>query len=1070
MKKISFHSILKKVFTLLALVLLVLGAQPVAQAVSPKVVRVGLFEHTYHKVDRDGRLYGYGYEYIQKIASYTGWTIEYVKADWNTCFDKLKNGEIDILNGISYTPERAQDMLFSQLPMAEERYYIYADSRDIRISVSDIQALDGKTVGVMMGAIPERVLSNWEKENHIRTVHTNINGGDTITYNLNHKLMDGFVSVEDTHNISYAAPVYYIGSSDVFYVINQNRPDLKKELDDAMRRINNDTPFYNEKLYNRYFMSPKPSLVSDHETAWLRRHGPIRVGYLVHDGSISEEDEEGNVTGVVRDYVDYATEALHAQMISFELKGYETAEEEIAALAADEIDMIFKVAYNDYYAEQYHMSMTDQAMAIPYVAVTTKSGFDQTGRVRVAVAKDNWLQKWFLDYAYPQWILVEYDSADAAHAAVERGEADCFVTRMARSRPYAKDDRFFVHMLDDDAKIVFGVGREHKTLLSILNKTLKSMPKNLLSSRLSVYDSGKDVITSREYLREHAVPVAAGALAILFVMAIILWALGRSRRAESLLSEQLSIFHNLSGNFKNVYLVNLKDGTARALKYDDEFGTGVSEDLAKKVIPYEPYLNAWIRSAVRADEQEALIHTLSVEHLRDVFRTQNEINGNYRMVVNGREVNYQYMVSKLDKEGYAIAGFQNIEALIQERLEEERKQREKDEAYQKELISAKQEAEKANATKTDFLRRMSHDVRTPINGIRGMVQIAEHHIDNPEKLKECHGKIWKATSQLLSLVNDVLDMNKLESGNFTMKHDPFSLPQILDEVVVVAEAQAKENGIHFDNHEDIRHPYLLGTPVYLQRILMNFAGNAIKYNREGGTIKLTAQEESTDGNIAWFTFTCEDTGIGMSEEFLKKAFEPFTQEEQSEARTKYTGTGLGLAIAKNLVEFMGGTVDLTSTLGEGTKVVVRLPLEIDSEKRDEKEETDYSAVRFDGVRALLAEDNELNAEIATFLLGEHGMTVTHVENGQETVETLRKNPKAFDVVFMDVMMPIMNGLDAATAIRKELHSDIPIFAMTANAFIDDIQRSHDAGMNEHLTKPLSEKEIVKALLKYVGSK
>ena len=398
------------------------------------------------------------------------------------------------------------------------------------------------------------------------------------------------------------------------------------------------------------------------------------------------------------------------------------------------------------------------------------------------------------------------------------------------------------------------------------------------------------------------------------------------------------------------------------------------------------------------------------------------------------------------------------------------RQRETDEAYQRELVAAKQAAEMANATKTDFLRRMSHDIRTPINGIRGMVQIAGHNEGDPEKLKDCNEKIWKATDHLLSLVNDVLDMNKLESGQFTVRHEPFVLSQILDEVNAIAEAQAAEHGVTFIAQDpgEVEHDYLVGSPVYLQRIFSNFLTNAVKYNRPGGYVRVHGRELSFDGKTALYEFVCEDNGIGMSEEFLEHAFEAFSQEGQTEARTTYSGTGLGLSISKSLIELLGGEVELTSKLGEGTRVVFRIPFEVAEESDCDERQADYSGVRFDGVRMLLVEDNDLNAEIATFMLERRGMEVTRVENGRLAVDALAACPSDYDVVFMDVMMPVMDGLAATREIRGSLGCDVPIFAMTANAFTDDVQRSLDAGMDEHLTKPLREDDIVKALLKHLG--
>lgn len=518
----------------------------------------------------------------------------------------------------------------------------------------------------------------------------------------------------------------------------------------------------------------------------------------------------------------------------------------------------------------------------------------------------------------------------------------------------------------------------------------------------------------------------------------------------------------------------------------------------------------------------------SVEHLRDVLLNKNIFQANREQVerfidfttlnerlhdrrfiqqdlkaASGKWYDCKFIVKRRDEDGkvtHVLMAVRDIdeqkkhELEYQEQLKEAKEEaeaaRERAERAQKEAEAAKERAEeaqkeaeaareraeearldadRANEAKTGFLRRMSHDIRTPINGIRGMVQIAKYYEDDPAKVQECREKIWTATEHLLSLVNDVLDMNKLESGKLTLRHEPFSLQKVLDEVHVVTQAQAEELHVRFI-HQDtqkLEHDHMIGSPVYLKRIFMNFTSNAVKYNREGGTVSVYGRELSFDGKTAWYEFVCEDTGLGMSEEFQRHAFEPFTQEEQAAGRTHYTGTGLGLAISKQLIDLLGGTLELQSVLGKGTKVTFRIPIEVDLEEHAKETVSDCTAARFEGVRALLVEDNELNAEIAAFLLEQHGLQVMRVSNGQMAVEELEEYPGGYDVVFMDVMMPVMDGLEATKVIRTKLRSAIPVFAMTANAFVDDIQRSMDAGMDEYLTKPLQEKAIVKALRRHV---
>ncbi len=530
------------------------------------------------------------------------------------------------------------------------------------------------------------------------------------------------------------------------------------------------------------------------------------------------------------------------------------------------------------------------------------------------------------------------------------------------------------------------------------------------------------------------------------------------------------IISAISSIYWAIYVIDLQKDS-----YEEVNGGNVLSLLVGKNGRASELMKIGLENIIAKEEQSVMREFLNLQTLPRRMEKETTIVRDYR-TRSGHWHMGRFIVKSRDARGQAEKVLYAVNVIDESKQRELNYQRKMQDSYEKmldyqnRLIETAKEAEKANASKTDFLRRMSHDIRTPINGIRGMVQIADHHMDDPQKLRECSDKIWKSTDHLLSLVNDVLDMNKLESGKFTPKHEPFSLKQILDEIIVVAETQAQEMGIDFiyQDTRNVEHDRLIGSPVYVKRIIMNFTSNAIKYNRPGGSVKVYGKEISFDGRTAWYEFICEDTGIGMSEEFQKKAFEPFAQEEQAQARTQYGGTGLGLSISKSLAELLGGSIELHSVLGEGTRVVFRLPAEVDPAQHRESDTVDYSSIRIDGVKALLAEDNDLNAEIAVFMLEQHGIQVKWVENGQQAVEEIRENPDTYDVVFMDVMMPVMDGLAAAAAIRTNLQNQVPIFAMTANAFTDDAQRSLDAGMNEHLTKPLTEKDIVRALMKYVG--
>ena len=402
----------------------------------------------------------------------------------------------------------------------------------------------------------------------------------------------------------------------------------------------------------------------------------------------------------------------------------------------------------------------------------------------------------------------------------------------------------------------------------------------------------------------------------------------------------------------------------------------------------------------------------------------------------------------------------------------QKQEQEKDEKYKTELLIAAKKAEAANEAKTEFLQRMSHDIRTPINGICGMVNMADHYADDMEKQKEYRTKVKEASNLLLELVNDVLDMSKLESGEIVLEEIPFNLSSIYREVFVVIEQVAAEQNLQIVwEKKEITHRDLIGSPRYVKRVMMNILSNAVKYNRENGHIYISCIEiPSGQPETTTMEFVCRDTGIGMAEEFQKHIFEPFAQEHAG-SRTKFSGTGLGMPISKKLIEKMGGTITFESAEGIGTTFVIRVPFKIDLDVDIREEQADVSEKSIKGLHILLAEDNELNMEIAEFVLQNEGAEVSKAWNGEETVELFRKSESGeFDAILMDIMMPVMNGYEATKMIRSLDREDakvIPIIAMTANAFTEDRLRAKEAGMNEHIAKPFDVKLLVKIIHKLV---
>lgn len=398
----------------------------------------------------------------------------------------------------------------------------------------------------------------------------------------------------------------------------------------------------------------------------------------------------------------------------------------------------------------------------------------------------------------------------------------------------------------------------------------------------------------------------------------------------------------------------------------------------------------------------------------------------------------------------------------------QKQEKEKDEKYKAELLRAAKKAEAANEAKTEFLQRMSHDIRTPINGICGMIDVADHYAEDMKKQTECRAKIKEASHLLLELINEVLDMSKLESDEVILEEIPFNLNSISEEILGVIEQMAAEQNIRILWEEkEVTHWNLIGSPVHVKRTLMNILSNAVKYNKENGYVYISCREiPSEQTAMTTLEFVCRDTGIGMTEAFQKRIFEPFAQEHAG-SRTKFAGTGLGMPITKKLVEKMGGTISFESKEGIGTTFVIRIPFRIDTDRKDRTEAEEKTETSIQGLHVLLTEDNELNMEIAEFVLRNEGTVVTKAWNGQEAVDIFRKSsPGEFDVILMDIMMPVMNGYEAAKMIRSLDREDakvIPIIAMTANAFIEDRMRAKEAGMDEHIAKPVDRKLLVKVI-------
>ena len=529
----------KSVCALLSLLLLlsaVLPVKAVAETAPIKIIRVGSFEDTFNYCNEKGARKGYGYELLQTLSGYTGWQFEYVTCDWSDCFEKLKNDEIDIMGGISYTEDRAEEMLFSDEPMGEEKYYLYVDLSRADISASNFKTLNGKKVGVLMGTEPEVMLTEWEEKYGLKTQHVNISNNEDVKQKLANHEIDCFVSLEESLWAELGiSTITRVGKSSIYYVLNKDRSDLKEELDNAMRALDEAAPFYTADLCKKYFSLDYKPILTGEEKAWLRKHGAIRMGFLTSDRGVSTYDPAtGEITGTITDYIQFARDCLGNQELEFQLVGYDNKEAELDALKSGEIDMVFHFDQSPNLAEEYRVACTNTTWTSNMMAVTNKQLFIENEVNRVAVPQNKISLTRYIAFYYPQWKIVDCDTQEDAIKLVKDGQADCFVTGVISEENYSKKYGFYSVPLTNPANSCFAVNSGNRSLLSILNKTIKAMPANMLTSSLAMYKSSSRKVTLSEFIKDNFFMVLlVSSIAVAVVLLTILKLLQKARKAEA---------------------------------------------------------------------------------------------------------------------------------------------------------------------------------------------------------------------------------------------------------------------------------------------------------------------------------------------------------------------------------------------------------------------------------------------------------------------------------------------------------------------------------------------------------
>lgn len=1077
-----------------------------------KTVKASVFNmEGYHEKDSDGRLSGYGIEFLNLVSKYSHINFEYVGYDvkWNwdtdadgdgqpdegTILQMLNDEKFDVVTSVSRSAEREAQCDFS-LPIGRKSTVLSVRNNDARYVRGDYSTYDkygAMKVGVQQGSSQRKDFEDFVEElakmnndfeyeiveeNEIVEEHEDIN-------DLAEALQAGYIDAIVSSNLRKTTnekELAVFNENDYYAVVKKNDPKgILPEINRAIRQMDIDEGDWQNTLFYKYY---GPSYSSIEFSASEKEY----IGKMIADGTkikVSVKDnrapysymEEGKLKGIMPDYFDTLMEVDGLAGFPYEFVAPDTEGVNVTLDSMGDDDIFESTAGKPAVKNCFK---TDSYMTARMARLTRN---DLSGDIKdVALAKTDTQFKELIEQDYPDYTIVTYDTADEAMRAVLNHEVDAAYVYGYSAQVFVNHDtsktvyytsvngmstNFSMHVSEDT---------DHE-LVTILNKCIKRTSDdtlNQIASKYTSYNITVDSISFGQYLKAHPEIIVAVCFIIVLIAGVIVVLLLRGQWNRKLLhtteqsnrkmGEQLAIVEALSRDYMNVFAVNEESGTARIIKLEGYVTEGLEKDSAKEY-DYAEILGEYIRTRVHPEDKQELTQALALDNVREELKEDNEFFGSYRIQDNGEVHHFQYTYLKIadndsGRDGFILVGFRNIDEVI------------KKEQEQKNVLSeALAQAQYANKAKTTFLNSMSHDIRTPMNAIIGFTNLATSHIDNKEQVRDYLGKIMTSGNHLLSLINDVLDMSRIESGKVKIEEKEVSLPEVMNDLKTIVQSDVKTKQLDFSlDMQNVTNETVICDKLRLNQVLLNIISNAMKYTKSGGKVgvRVAQTTEVTDG-YASYEFSVKDTGIGMSPEFLLHVFEPF-EREQTSTVSGIQGTGLGLAITKNIVDLMGGTITVTSEVGKGSEFTVKLNLrvaETPAETQKADESADETEVNFEGKRLLLVEDNELNMEIAQTILEAVGFVIDTANDGSVAVEQMKKMPAGtYDLILMDVQMPIMNGYQATRAIRAlddPAKAATPIVAMTANAFDEDRKEAIESGMNGYAAKPIEIDKLMKLL-------
>ncbi len=1038
-----------------------------------RTVTAGVFKFEgYHMMDDKGRLSGYGIDFLNHVSKYSKLNFKYTEydKDWNDMLPMLKSGKIDVVTSASRTAEREKEFDFS-LPIGRRKTVLSIKVDNTELHRGDYTAYGEMKVGLVSGSSQNEDLEKFEEKN-------NFTCGEKKYYekaeDLSAALQDGEIDAILSSNLRKAEnekTLDIIAEDDFYAIVRKGDTELLNEINYAIEQMDINEGDWQNVLFYKYYGPTYSSALSftQREKEYIKKlkDNPVTVTAR-GDRAPYSYTENGELKGIMPDYF---AEVMKLAGLSENYRFVASDEAEVDVtldstgsddITQDEIKACFK---------------TNVYMTARMARVTRQN---HKGEIKKVALADMQFKEFLERDGYT---VVSCDTAEEALRDVLNRKVDAAYVYGYTAQWFINHDQTnslyysSVNGMSTSFSMHVGENTDHE-LVTILNKCISRMSDdtlNQLASKYTAYTIVESNMNFGQYLKAHPEVIVAVCFVLVLTAGIILalWLRARWNRkllltteqANKKMGEQLAIVEALSRDYTNVYAVNEEVGTARVIKLEGYVTEGLNKNSAEEY-DYATILENYIPTRVHPDDQQELTQALSLDNVRDKLSSNDEYVGSYRIIDDGDIHHFQYTYLKIaDSEhgadGFILAGFRNIDEVIRKEQE------------QKDVLSeALAQAQYANKAKTTFLNNMSHDIRTPMNAIIGFTSLAVTHLDNKEQIRDYLGKIMTSGNHLLSLINDVLDMSRIESGKVKIDEKETNLFEIMHDLETIVQSDVKTKKLKFSvDTQGVKDGNVICDKLRLNQVLLNIISNAMKYTNPGGAVSVRViQTAEAQEDYATYEFRVKDTGIGMSPEFLQHVFEPF-EREQTSTVSGIQGTGLGLAITKNIVDLMGGTITVESEVGKGSEFIVKLCLrvaETPAEMQPSKEENAEEAeMNFEGKKLLLVEDNELNMEIAHTILEAAGFNIDTANDGSVAVEKMKEMPAGtYDLILMDVQMPIMNGYQATRAIRAlddPAKSAIPIVAMTANAFDEDRKEAMESGMNGYAAKPIEIDKLMKLL-------